>query len=150
MNDSGGGIVESLIQLPQDTPNSPAGTTGKIPQGRISILKGAGGSDDEGAAGPWVLGKEDADVSRYQIPPPRCQGEMLGGEAQLCLSLRAGRSVALWLRGRFCAILLLAAGSHSLKLLFSLLLETFNTHKAQPPFLVQLCRIQALCLMDLV
>lgn len=48
------------------TQNSPAA---KIPQGRISILKGAGGSDDEGAASPCVLGKEDADVSRYQILP---------------------------------------------------------------------------------
>lgn len=92
MNSSG--IGDGLVQLPQDTQNSAAG---KIPQGSISILKGAGGSDDEGAA---LLGKEDADVSRYQIVPPRCEAEMMGG-TRLCLSLQAGPE---WLCGRFCAI----------------------------------------------
>lgn len=98
MNSSG--IGDGLVQLPQDTQNSAAGAAGKIPQGRISILKGAGGSDDEGAAGPWLLGKEDADVSRYQVLPLRREAEMMGG-TRLCLSLQAGTE---WLRGRFCAI----------------------------------------------
>lgn len=49
MSNNSSGIGDGSVQLPRDTQNSPAGTEGKIPQGRISILKGAGGSDDEGA-----------------------------------------------------------------------------------------------------
>lgn len=89
MNENSSGNVDSSAELPQDTGNSPAGTAGKIPQGTISILKGAAGS--EGAASPRGLGKEDADVSRHQILPPGCQDVVMGGT-----NPAAGSGVPLW------------------------------------------------------